>query len=847
MNVQASSIWARLPTLLPHGQTLPEDVWRRRHHALLAILWAHVPVLTVFALAQGYTAFHAVLHGAPVVACAVLATFAGRDRRFASTVVSFGLISCSALLVHSWNGAIEAHFHFFVMIALLALYEDWMPFLLAAAYVVVHHGFMGALDPGGVYNHADAAAHPWKWAGIHGLFVTAAGIASVAAWRMNEDVRAETFAAYSKARASEQAASQSQRQLAEAQKLAHVGSFEWHVGSGELYWSDELFRIFGLDSETWEPSYESFLAAVHPDDRDRVQREIETSMANREPFRDQYRIVRPSGRERVIEARGEFVSADEDGPVKMIGSAQDVTEQHRLERYQEVRYAIADTLSRANALEEVAPEVLETTRSVGGWDDATLWWVDEDAGVLTSDRGVAAADGPAARAWKTGEPCFEPTTAFPIRGHGSVCAVVELEGADGPPDAHLRELMSTVTDNIGHFLQSKRFEKELQLKQAAEREHRTKSEFLSRISHELRTPLNAILGFAQVLELGDLDQDEQQSVRQILKGGTHLLELINEVLEISRVESGNMSVSLEPVCVPEIVSDALDLVRPLAAQHTVTLDNTLSGQDDRYIQADKQRLKQVLLNLLSNGIKYNREGGTVTISLEEGSGDRVLISVKDTGKGIPADKLTNVFNAFDRLGAEQSAIEGTGLGLTLSKLLVEGMGGTLSVESEVDVGSTFIVALPRSEPAEDRSESPTLSKRVPGAAQNGSAGPTILYIEDNPSNVKLVERVLDERGSSTLLTAMDGSLGVELARQHRPALVLLDLHLPVIDGQEVLKRLQADEATRGIPVVVLSADATPARVAEVLDAGATAFLTKPLDVQRFMVVLDEALAEGIAA
>ena len=299
--------------------------------------------------------------------------------------------------------------------------------------------------------------------------------------------------------------------------------------------------------------------------------------------------------------------------------------------------------------------------------------------------------------------------------------------------------------------------------------------------------------------------------------------------------------------VEKIVSDALDLVRPLAAQHTVTLDNTLSGQDDRYIQADKQRLKQVLLNLLSNGIKYNREGGTVTISLEEGSGDRVLISVKDTGKGIPADKLTNVFNAFDRLGAEQSAIEGTGLGLTLSKLLVEGMGGTLSVESEVDVGSTFIVALPRSEPAEDRSESPTLSKRVPGAAQNGSAGPTILYIEDNPSNVKLVERVLDERGSSTLLTAMDGSLGVELARQHRPALVLLDLHLPVIDGQEVLKRLQADEATRGIPVVVLSADATPARVAEVLDAGATAFLTKPLDVQRFMVVLDEALAEGIAA
>ena len=286
--------------------------------------------------------------------------------------------------------------------------------------------------------------------------------------------------------------------------------------------------------------------------------------------------------------------------------------------------------------------------------------------------------------------------AFPIQGHGPVRGVIEFfPGATVPPDPHLLDLMTRVTGKIGHFVESKRLEMEVQVKQAAEREHQTKAEFLSRISHELRTPLNAILGFAQVLELGDLDADEQQSVRQILKGGTHLLELINEVLEISRVESASMSVSLEPVSVPEIVSDALDLVRPLAAQYGVALDNCLNEHGDLHVRADKQRLKQVLLNLLSNGIKYNRDGGSVAISLDQASGDHVLIVVKDTGRGIPDDKLAYVFSPFDRLGAEQTSIEGTGLGLTLSKLLVEGMGGTLTVESEAGVGSSFIVGLAR--------------------------------------------------------------------------------------------------------------------------------------------------------
>jgi CheY-like chemotaxis protein len=254
----------------------------------------------------------------------------------------------------------------------------------------------------------------------------------------------------------------------------------------------------------------------------------------------------------------------------------------------------------------------------------------------------------------------------------------------------------------------------------------------------------------------------------------------------------------------------------------------------------------VMLNLLSNGIKYNREGGSVTISIEDVPGDRVMLMVTDTGKGIAQDKLANVFSPFDRLGAEQTSIEGTGLGLTLSKLLVEAMGGTLGVESEPWVGSTFMVGLPASEAA-DVGAGSSKGNGAPPITTGDTTAVTILYIEDNLSNFKLVERLLGRRGNVRLLAAMDGSLGLELALQHRPDLILLDLHLPIMDGQEVLVRLKEDPVGSEIPVVVVSADATAKRVETLLAMGAVAFLTKPLEVKRFMAVVDDALSGKVVA
>jgi PAS domain S-box-containing protein len=388
-------------------------------------------------------------------------------------------------------------------------------------------------------------------------------------------------------------------------------------------------------------------------------------------------------------------------------------------------------------------------------------------------------------------------------------------------------------------------------KEVAERANRAKSEFLSRMSHELRTPLNAVLGFGQLLEADDLSRGQRESVAQIMKGGRHLLELINEVLDISRIEAGNMTMSLEPVHVGLTLGEVLDLVNPLAAARDISLERPLPEASDRHLLADKQRLKQVLLNLLSNAIKYNRDGGSVKVSLEP-VGNRscpseLLILVTDTGRGISEEQQSKLFSPFERLGAEQSSIEGTGLGLTLSRLLVEEMGGTLAVESEPWVGSTFLIKLPLTSAPLDSIQQPAAIS--PDASSDRSPLPkrTILYVEDNFDNFKLVERILAGRPELELLTAMNGNLAVELAQQHRPDLVLLDLHLPGIPGEDVLKRLKGDPSTHHIPVVVVSADATERRIKSLLAGGARDYLTKPLDVSRFLAVVEDSLSESVGA
>lgn len=374
-------------------------------------------------------------------------------------------------------------------------------------------------------------------------------------------------------------------------------------------------------------------------------------------------------------------------------------------------------------------------------------------------------------------------------------------------------------------------------REEAEHANRAKSEFLARMSHEFRTPLNAILGFAQLLEMDPLPQRERQRVEQILKAGRHLLDLINEVLDVARIEEGRLLLSVEPVRASEALTEAVDLVKPLAAQQGVRLEIADPATCTRHVLADRQRLKQVLLNLLANGVKYNRRGGSVSLVCQT-EGDRLRLSVADDGPGIAPAKFARLFVPFERLGTED--VEGTGIGLALSKRLVELMGGRIGVESKVGKGSTFWIEFPFAEEASiPGDEAETAGGRVVGARER-----SMLYIEDNLSNLKLVEDIMAGRPQVRLLVAMQGRLGIDLAREHRPDLILLDVHLPDMRGEEVLDRLRADEATADIPVVVISAEASKPKIERFLAAGARTYLTKPLDIVRFLEVIDDALAGG---
>jgi PAS domain S-box-containing protein len=403
----------------------------------------------------------------------------------------------------------------------------------------------------------------------------------------------------------------------------------------------------------------------------------------------------------------------------------------------------------------------------------------------------------------------------------------------------------------------KQFEQRLQdnyvelesAKAVAEKANLAKSEFLSSMSHELRTPLNAVLGFAQLMASDSPPPTTSQkiSIDQILQAGWYLLRLINEILDLAMVESGKVSLSKEAMSLTEVLLDCKAMMAPQAEQRGIEMSFP-SFENLFFVHADRTRVKQIIVNLLSNAIKYNRAGGTVTVSCKPVAGGRIRVSVTDTGAGLHEDQLAHLFQPFNRLGQEAGTEEGTGIGLVVTKKLIELMGGTIGVDSTVGVGSEFWFDLLASEAP--GLETPLTSELAASgiasiAGAESDRRHKLLYVEDNPANLALVEQLIARRDDMQLITAMTGHLGILLAKQNLPDVILMDINLPGLSGYGALQVLRADPSTSHIPVIALSANAMPRDIEKGIEAGFFSYLTKPIMVREFMDALDVALKHSV--
>jgi PAS domain S-box-containing protein len=698
----------------------------------------------------------------------------------------------------------------------------------------------------------------------------------------------------------QEALAESEERFKRSQYYANAGTWDWNIASGEVICSERVGALLGGTEGVAGVSYDDLLAAVYAEDKPLVSAAITACLNSGVALDVEHRVLWPDGQIHWLHHKGDVVRSTDGRPQHLLGVVTDVTLRKSAEeallkqkdllevlRQAVLRYIGGDeahdiaayllramldlTDSQYGILAEVKfDEYGEPYLYTHAMIDAEGTSVGSgercDKGghmeirnlhsllgtVLTSGKPVFSNDvphDPRSSGCNHGHPPLHTFLGAPVYYGGRIVAMYGIANRSAGYDQALLEFLYPFDATVAVVMDAMRRaedkralqERWLQAKDEAERANRAKTDFLSRMSHELRTPLNAVLGFAQLLTSDPdepLSASQQESVDQILQAGWHLLKLINEVLDLSRIESGKLSLEMRNVAVLPLLEDCMRLVAPMAAQQSISVALDEARIEPGQVFADGVRLKQILLNLLSNAIKYNRPKGKVSIACTEpAEGGRIRVAVSDTGAGLTEEQQSHLFEAFNRIGAEHTDIEGTGIGLVIAKRLVEMMGGEIGVVSRLGEGSTFWLELPSSQAAEDSDEAANTSVLAGIDPNTGELSYKVLYVEDNPANLRVVERLLARYQQYDLIVATTAEQGLEMARSQQPDVVLMDINLPGMDGFAALEWLRNTAETRHIPVLALSANAMPADVQRGLDAGFDAYLAKPVKVDEVMDAL----------
>ncbi|HOY23883.1 MAG TPA: PAS domain-containing protein [Cellvibrio sp.] len=626
------------------------------------------------------------------------------------------------------------------------------------------------------------------------------------------------------------------------------GFWEWNLITQRLDWSGGFWERLGYNKEEEEHICNAnyVWAYIHPDDHQISAEAMREHLRTGKPFHCAYRVLKKNGEYIWTEVRADSIRDENGRAILMSGVSFDVTALKNAEE------ALRESEARQERIIQSSNDgIWEWYANKGGFHFSSRCW--ELIGYDAKDDEITKGEDKLIVWRKLIHPQdlakFDQALADHLAGKAPFDIEYRLIGknkqvhwvrargrASFNPEGKPTRMSGANMDVTQIKLAEERV---IQAKVAAEKANQAKSEFLSSMSHELRTPLNAILGYAQLFEYDlNLTQQQMTNMREIRKAGDHLLQLINDVLDLAKIESGKMTVSLEPVLVSRIIHEAFTLVQTQADARGIRLYASMDSLDNHYVIADNVRYKQALINLLSNAVKYNNMGGEVEVKLALITPKTLRLSVRDNGKGIPANRQAEVFQPFNRLNAEFSKIEGSGVGLVITKQLVEMMNGRLDFDSTEGVGTEFWIDLPIA--SEWNQQQTDIIKSVDYIPTQlaFSSHKNVLYIEDNPTNIRLLQQFFERHSCLTLDIAEEPFIGIYKARSTQPDLIILDINLPGMDGFEAMNVLQNDPMTKHIPVVGLSANAMPYDIERGIKSGFFEYLTKPVDINKLIVTLN---------